>query len=289
MAHSEDPHPDDGADDWFTAADTAPAAEPAAGESGRRLSLAARPLDADSVDSDHDVEDWFADHDTATPAGGPVDEFGTRTDTLRAHADHTAPAAGASWWRRHRSSVAVAAALTALTALAGIVGGAALALTGIGEPEPATAAPLLPTDTAAVETTTAAAPAEPATGEVAAADFTWCTGQAPGEPVTGDTTDPGMAAIWRFEKAFYFDRDPVAARAAATPDAVMASADRLRLGIDALEPSVEFCVLADPVSPGVYDVTVAERGPGIDPRTTTQRFTTAESGGTTSITAITRR
>ena len=33
-------------------------------------------------------------------------------------------------------------------------------------------------------------------------------------------TDPGMAAIWRFEKAFYFDRDPVAARAAATPDAV---------------------------------------------------------------------
>ena len=98
-----------------------------------------------------------------------------------------------------------------------------------------------------------------------------------------------MAAIWRFEKAFYFDRDPVAARAAATPDAVMASADRLRLGIDALEPSVEFCVLADPVSPGVYDVTVAERGPGIDPRTTTQRFTTAESGGTPAISAIPRR
>ena len=33
-------------------------------------------------------------------------------------------------------------------------------------------------------------PLDVATGEVAAADFTWCTGQAPGEPVTGDTTDP---------------------------------------------------------------------------------------------------
>lgn len=132
MAHSEDPHPDDGADDWFTAADTAPAAEPAAGESGRRLSLATRPLDADSADSDHDVEDWFADHDTTATVGGPVDEFGTRTDTLRAHADH---AAGGSWWRRHRSSVAVAAALTALV---GVGGGAALVLTGIGEPEPVT-------------------------------------------------------------------------------------------------------------------------------------------------------
>ncbi|MFC7959115.1 hypothetical protein [Rhodococcoides kroppenstedtii] len=284
MAHSEDLHPDDGADDWFTVADTAPAVEPAAGESGRRLSLAARPLDAEVVDNTDDAEDWFAARDTAAPAGGPVDEFGTRTDTLRAHADHAAPAAGASWWRRHRGSVAVAAALTAVV---GVVGGAALVLTGIGEPEPATAAPLLPTST--VDTTTTVAPAEPATGEVAAADVTWCAGQAPGEPVTGDTIDPGMAAIWRFEKAFYFDRDPVAARAAATPDAVMASADRLRVGIDALEPSVEFCVLADPVSPGVYDVTVAERGPGIDPRTTTQRFTTAESGGTTSITAITRR
>ena len=69
----------------------------------------------------------------------------------------------------------------------------------------------------------------------------------------------------------------------------MASADRLRLGVDALEPSVEFCVLADPVAPDVYDVTVSERGPGIEPRTSAQRFTTAESGGTTSITAITRR
>lgn len=126
-------------------------------------------------------------------------------------------------------------------------------------------------------------------GAAAAADFTWCAGQGAGEPVTEDTTDPGLSAIWRFEKAFYYDRDPVAARAVGAPEAVMASAERLRIGIDALEPAVEFCVLADPVSSGVYDVTVVERGPGIDPRTSSQRFTTAESGGTTSITAITRR
>lgn len=282
MAHSEDPHPADGGDDWFVAADVGPS-PPGEGETGRLLSLPSpRSVEAERAD---DTEDWFAYQDAtsavAAPAAASVDEFGTRTETLRAH---TGPAPGVSWWRRHRSAVAVSAALLALV---GVVGGAALVLTGLADPEPATASPQPPTATAA--SSAAVVPVEPATGNAAAADFTWCADQAPGEPVTGETTDPGMAAIWRFEKAFYYDRDPVAARAAGTSDAVMASADRLRLGIDALEPSVEFCVLADPISPGVYDVSIFERGPGIDPRTSAQRFTTAESGGATSITAITRR
>ncbi|WP_328810559.1 hypothetical protein [Rhodococcus sp. NBC_00294] len=184
-----------------------------------------------------------------------------------------------SWWRRYRSAVAVTASLLVL------VGAAAVFLTGATENTlTADPAPLLPTTQAAPPVA-----AEPAAGAAAAADFTWCAGQGAGEPVTEDTTDPGLSAIWRFEKAFYYDRDPVAARAVGAPEAVMASAERLRIGIDALEPAVEFCVLADPVSSGVYDVTVVERGPGIDPRTSSQRFTTAESGGTTSITAITRR
>jgi hypothetical protein len=97
-------------------------------------------------------------------------------------------------------------------------------------------------------------------------------------------------AIWRFEKAFYFDRDGAAARAAGAPDAVMASAQRLQTGIDQLEPDIEFCVLADPADAGIYDVTVVERGPGIDGRMSRQRITTTKTqDGTTLISAIVPR
>lgn len=274
-------HPDDitGADgDWFTAAQPPvgerlpaevdeDAPEPGGGLPSRRLTvLAARNFESD------DDAGWLAD--------APSSTYEAATETLRSGA--TGPAAKPSWWRRHRSAVAVAASLLVLV---GAVGAATVFVTGATEDTLAQdSAPLLPTTQAAPPVA-----AEPAAGGVAAADFTWCAGQGAGEPVTEDTTDPGLNAIWRFEKAFYYDRDPVAARAVGTPEAVMASAERLRMGVDALEPAVEFCVLAATVSPGVYDVTVVERGPGIDPRTSSQRFTTAESGGTTSITAITRR
>ncbi len=268
-------HPDDTAhDDWFAAAAPAtserspvPPESPAASTGtppNRRLTVLAHR------DPDMDDDGWLA----TTPT------FDAATETLRSGA--TGPAARTSWWRRHRSAVAVTASLLVLV---GAVGAAAVFLTGASDDTlTADPAPLLPTTQAAPPVA-----AEPAAGGAAAADFTWCDGQGAGEPVTEDTADPGLTAIWRFEKAFYYDRDPVAARAVGAPEAVMASSERLRMGIDALEPAVEFCVLADPVASGVYDVTVVERGPGIDPRTSSQRFTTAESGGTTSITAITRR
>ncbi|WP_027507134.1 hypothetical protein [Rhodococcus sp. UNC23MFCrub1.1] len=271
-------HPDDSAaDDWFEAAPPAtgerspvPPASPAASTDtppNRRLTVLA---DRDTGTDDGDG--WLADAPTPT--------FDVQTQTLRSGA--AGPAVRSSWWRRHRSAVAVTASLLVLV---GAVGATAVFLTGATEDTfTADPAPLLPTTRA-----TPPVAAESAAGAAAAADFTWCAGQGAGEPVTEDTTDPGLSAIWRFEKAFYYDRDPVAARAVGAPEAVMASAERLRMGIDALEPSVEFCVLANPVSSGVYDVTVVERGPGIDPRTSSQRFTTAEAGGTTSITAITRR
>ncbi|WP_328813498.1 hypothetical protein [Rhodococcus sp. NBC_00297] len=270
-------HPDDtAADDWFAAAQPAtggrspvPTDRPAASTDtppNRRLTVLA------DRDPQLDDDGWLAD--------APTPSFDAATETMRSGA--AGPAVRPSWWRRRRSGVVVTASLLVLV---GAVGATAVFLTGATEDTlTADPAPLLPTTQAAPTVA-----AEPAAGGVAAADFTWCAGQGAGEPVTEDTTDPGLSAIWRFEKAFYYDRDPVAARAVGAPEAVMASAERLRMGIDALEPAVEFCVLADPVSSGVYDVTVLERGPGIDPRTSSQRFTIAESGGTTSITAITRR
>ncbi|MEH6797544.1 MAG: hypothetical protein V7694_25835, partial [Rhodococcus sp. (in: high G+C Gram-positive bacteria)] len=189
-----------------------------------------------------------------------------------------------SWWRRHRSAVAVT---TALAVVVGGVVGAGLVLTGFGdEPQPPPA--LLPDEI--VTTTAAPTSAAPAAAGAAAADVTWCRGQADGDPVTEDSDDPGAGAIWRFEKAFYFDRDGAAARAAGTPDAVMASAQRLQAGIDQLEPDIEFCVLADPIDAGIYDVTVVERGPGIDGRMSRQRITTTKAqDGTTLISAIVSR
>ncbi|MBY6537674.1 hypothetical protein HQ325_03215 [Rhodococcus sp. BP-349] len=270
-------HPDDtAADDWFDAAPPAtgkrspvPTPSPAASTDtppNRRLTVLAEQS------PDTDDGGWLTNAPTPT--------FDAATESQRSGA--TGPAARPSWWRRHRSAVAVTASLLVLV---GAVGATAVFLTGASEDTlTADPAPLLPTTQTAPTVA-----AEPAAGAAAAADFTWCAGQGAGEPVTEDTTDPGLSTIWRFEKAFYYDRDPVAARAVGAPEAVMASAERLRIGIDALEPEVEFCVLADPISSGVYDVTVLERGPGIDPRTSSQRFTTAESGSTTSITAITRR
>ncbi|WP_156148974.1 hypothetical protein [Rhodococcus sp. MEB064] len=269
-------HPDDtAADDWFAAAPPAtgerspvPPASPAASTDtppNRRLTVLAQHGPGSDDESLVDA---------------PLPTFDRQTQNLPSGG--TGPGSRRSWWRRHRSAVAVTASLLVLV---GAVGAAAAFLTEATEDTiTAALAPLLPTTQTAPPVA-----AESAAGAAAAADFTWCAGQGAGEPVTEDTTDPGLSAIWRFEKAFYYDRDPVAARAVGAPEAVMASAERLRMGIDALEPAVEFCILADPVSPGVYDVTVVERGPGIDPRTSSQRFATAESGGTTSITAITRR
>lgn len=212
------------------------------------------------------------------------DSFDARTARLRDHRFTAAGQAQRSWWQRHRAAVAVT---TSLAVILGGIGAAALWATSTSG-EPATPQTLALDE---IVTTTAAptTSSTPAAAGTAAANVTWCAGQAAGQPVTEDSTDPGMAAIWRFEKAFYYDRDGAAARAQAAPDAVLASAGRLQQGIDALEPDIEFCVLADPVSPGVYDVTVVERGPGIDGRTAAQRFTTAEAGGQTFITAIAQR
>lgn len=266
-------HPDDtAADDWFAAAPQA-VSERSPVPPGSSAECTGTPLNRRLTVLAH----RGPGSDDQSLVDAPLPTFDMQTQNLRSGG--TDSGSRRSWWRRYRSAVAVTASLLVL------VGAAAVFLTGATENTlTADPAPLLPTTQAAPPVA-----AEPAAGAAAAADFTWCAGQGAGEPVTEDTTDPGLSAIWRFEKAFYYDRDPVAARAVGAPEAVMASAERLRIGIDALEPAVEFCVLADPVSSGVYDVTVVERGPGIDPRTSSQRFTTAESGGTTSITAITRR
>lgn len=213
------------------------------------------------------------------------DSFDVHTARLRDHRPAAAGQVQRSWWQRHRAALAVT---TSLVVVLGGIGVAAIWATTSSSDEPAAPQTLaldeIVTTTAAPTTSSA-----PAVAGTAAANVTWCAGQAAGQPVTEDSTDPGMAAIWRFEKAFYYDRDGAAARAQAAPDAVLASAQRLQQGIDALEPDIEFCVLADPVSPGVYDVTVVERGPGIDGRTAAQRFTTAETSGQTLITAIAQR
>lgn len=277
--------PDDSSDDWFAdpvVADT----ETAAAASERRLTVL---TDQHHTDVDPD-DDWFAGDsaDDPAPAARPTDgysSFDERTSLLRTggpYSAHTPPPQ--SWWRRHRSTVAVT---TALTVLVGGGLGAALVLTGVDD-EPQTPAALLPDEI--LTTTTLPTSAAPAAAGAAAADVTWCRGQADGEPVTEDSDDPGAVAIWRFEKAFYFDRDGAAARAAGAPDAVMASAQRLQQGIDQLEPDIEFCVLADPIDAGIYDVTVVERGPDIDGRMSRQRITTTkQQDGTTLISAIVPR
>ncbi|OAK54044.1 hypothetical protein [Rhodococcoides kyotonense] len=276
--------PDDSSDDWFAdpvVADT----ETVAAASERRLTVL---TDQHHTDVDPD-DDWFAGDsaDDPAPAARPTDgysSFDERTSLLRAGGRYTAPTPTQSWWRRHRSTIAVT---TALTVLVGGGLGAALVLTGVGD-EPQAPAALLPDEI--LTTTTVPTSAAPAAAGAAAADVTWCRGQADGDPVTEDSDDPGAVAIWRFEKAFYFDRDGAAARAAGAPDAVMASAQRLQQGIDQLEADVEFCVLADPIDAGMYDVTVVERGPGIDGRTSRQRITTTkQQDGTTLISAIVSR
>lgn len=286
---------DDGTDDWFSepvVAETDTAAAASEHPTERRLTVLTEHQ-ADEVGPD---DDWFdgpaADVDVDRPDPGhaalPTDEyssFDARTSLLRAGGPYAAPGpAPQSWWRRHRSTVAVT---TALAVLVGGGVGAMAVLTGFGE-EPQPPAALLPDEI--VTTTTAPTSAAPAAAGAAAADVTWCRGQADGDPVTEDSDDPGAVAIWRFEKAFYFDRDGVAARAAGAPDAVMASAQRLQAGIDQLEADIEFCVLADPIDAGIYDVTVVERGPGIDGRTSRQRITTTKAqDGTTLISAIVSR
>ncbi|MDV6305330.1 hypothetical protein R3P93_22425 [Rhodococcus cerastii] len=275
--------PDDSSDDWFAdpiVADT----ETVAAASERRLTV----LTDQNHTDDHD-DDWFAgdsanDMGSARPADG-YSSFDERTSLLRTGGPYTAQTPPPrSWWRRHRSTVAVT---TALTVLVGGGLGAALVLTGVDD-EPQAPAALLPDEI--LTTTTVPTSAAPAAAGAAAADVTWCRGQADGEPVTEDSDDPGAVAIWRFEKAFYFDRDGAAARAAGAPDAVMASAQRLQQGIDQLEPDIEFCVLADPIDAGIYDVTVVERGPGIDGRMSRQRITTTKAqDGATLISAIVPR
>lgn len=289
----------DGTDDWFTAptvTDSYSATGSSEHPTERRLTVLTehQPTDVDPDD------DWFpVGHNQAddvdlhrphlSPAARTADGYGSfdaRTSALRAQGPYTAqpPHPTPSWWRRHRSTVAVTAALAVL---GGSITGAGLLLTGFGD-EPQQPAPLLPDEI--VTTTPAPTSTAPAAAGAAAADVTWCRGQADGDPVTEDSDDPGAVAIWRFEKAFYFDRDGVAARAAGAPDAVMASAQRLQAGIDQLEPDIEFCVLADPIDAGIYDVTVVERGPGIDGRMSRQRITTTTAqDGTTLIAAIVPR
>ncbi len=290
----------DGSDDWFDdPAVTEPTIATAPAAPSRRLSVLA---DHEPIAADHDDHDsWFVDSDGETvagdhnefhdphhdPTGSPVDpsgSFDTQTSVLRAQGPRDTPQPTRSWWKRHRSAVAVTCALAVL---AGVITGAGVLLTGMTDDTQVPEAMALDDIVTATAGPTSAAPA--AAG-AAAADVTWCTGQADGDPVTDSSADPGAAAIWRFEKAFYFDRDGAAARAAGAPDAVMASAQRLQQGIDQLEPEVEFCVLADPVDAGIYDVTVVERGPGIDGRMSRQRITTTEQqDGQTLITAIVPR
>lgn len=283
-------------DDWFAAQqveDHAAASAPSELQAERRFTVLSDT--SDHTTDDRIEPDWY---DTDAPAGhlggdegtwGPgadpepmrprTESFDTRTALLR-RTTAGPVAAQRSWWQRHRATVAVTAAATVL------LGGATatvLWLTDTDSPDTVALDNIVTTTTAP---TTSSAPAAAGT---AAANVTWCAGQAAGEPVTSESTDPGMAAIWRFEKAFYYDRSGVAARAQATPDAVLATAQRLQQGIDGLEPDIEFCVLADQVEPGIYDVTVAERGPDIDGRTAAQRFTTTETAGKALITAITQR
>lgn len=290
---TDDTDTDDGTDDWFAepvVAETENAAAASAYPTERRLTVLTEHEAAD-VEPD---DDWFdgpsAGTDVDRPGLGPTalprdgyESFDARTSVLREGGPYT-PSPPQSWWRRHRAGVAVTAALTVVV---GAVGGAGIVLSGFGE-EPQPPAALLPDDI--VTATTAPTSAAPAAAGAAAADVTWCRGQADGDPVTEDSDDPGAVAIWRFEKAFYFDRDGAAARAAGAPDAVMASAQRLQAGIDQLEADVEFCVLADPIDAGIYDVTVVERGPGIDGRTSRQRITTTKAqDGATLISAIVPR
>lgn len=310
MAHQDEttdasPAPDD----WFhdpQVDDNIAAAAQSDTETQRRFTV----LSDTSSDEEHGsaVEaDWFDDDGTARvappvlydvdneeaaiydgsgrrPVRTDSDSFDACTARLREHRPTAAGQAQRTWWQRRRAAVAVT---TSLAVILGGIGATALwATSSSNEPVASQTLALDEIVTTTAAPTTSSAPAAAGT---AAANVTWCAGQAAGEPVTEDSADPGMAAIWRFEKAFYYDRDGAAARAQAAPDAVLASAQRLQQGIDALEPDIEFCVLADPVSPGVYDVTVVERGPGIDGRTAAQRFTTAETGGQTLITAIAQR
>ncbi|MDJ0363026.1 hypothetical protein [Rhodococcus sp. H29-C3] len=288
---------DDRIGDWFTdteVTESRPDGALSECPPERRLTVL---TDEPQVETDSDDDDWFhggqdssAPHDGAESSDrhhttGEYESFDARTAVLRDQRTYISPTPPAqSWWRRHRAAVAVTAALTVVI---GGVAGAALVLTGVGSEPPSPAA--LPLDEIV---TTPATPTSttPAAAGAAAADVTWCAGQADGDPVTGDSDDPGAVAIWRFEKAFYFDRDGAAARAAGAPDAVMASAQRLQQGIDQLEPAIEFCVLADPVDAGIYNVTVLERGPGIDGRLSRQRITTtAAADGQTLIAAIVPR
>ncbi|QII03715.1 hypothetical protein BH92_27035 (plasmid) [Rhodococcoides fascians A21d2] len=291
---TDDTNTDDDTDDWFAepvVAETNTAAAASVYPTERRLTVLTEH-EAAEVEPD---DDWFdgpsaetdVDRPGLSPTALPRDGYGSfdaRTSVLRAGGPYAAPSPPQSWWRRRRAAVAVTAALTVVI---GAVTGTGLVLSGFGE-EPQPPAMLLPDEI--VTTTTAPTSTAPAAAGAAAADVTWCRGQANGDPVTDDSADPGALAIWRFEKAFYFDRDGAAARAAGAPDAVMASAQRLQAGIDQLEADIEFCVLADPIDAGIYDVTVVERGPGIDGRTSRQRITTTkQQDGATLISAIASR
>ncbi|WP_107661064.1 hypothetical protein [Nocardia suismassiliense] len=89
----------------------------------------------------------------------------------------------------------------------------------------------------------------------------WCTEIGAGQPVSMTATEPGLAAIAAFEKAYYLDRDAVTARLHVAADARVGSVDQLKAGIDTVPAGTTHCVLATPVQPGMWSVELYTRRP----------------------------
>ena len=163
---------------------------------------------------------------------------------------------------RHRRAVLV----TACAATTVLAVGAVLAFT-VG-------------DSGSGASTTSAAPAAPATVgppvSPTAAPSQWCSGEAAGAPVHASDTDPGTAAIARFEDAYYLDRDAGEARKAVAPDATtVGTVEQIASGIAQIPTGTEHCVLAAPTAQGSYAVDIFERRPDGTERHYKQLITTA--------------
>lgn len=162
----------------------------------------------------------------------------------------SAPEQKSSWFRSHRSAVAVGGAVATVVVL-GV--GAALALSGLssGEESPTPITDLASSAVPPSSLTTTVAPV---------AANSWCTGFSPRELATPESSDAGMSAIASFQTAFY-SGDAAKARSFVAPDNSIGSVQQLTNGFAQLPAGSEQCVLAAPVGNGRYEVDLYERHP----------------------------
>ncbi|MFR9753960.1 hypothetical protein ACL02S_23375 [Nocardia sp. 004] len=203
-------------------------------------------------------DDWFDEISTETSAAatpslsvvsqheqGDQDWFDTNPESVAPQpgTGHL-PAASPRRLPRRPPRALIVTGVLAVTGV--VVVCAAILMKPAGSTPPSVAEPTLSAVPTAVSTTAAKS---------------WCAEIGVGQPVSETSTEPGLAAIAAFEKAYYVDRDAITARLHVAADARVGGIDELRAGIDTIPEGTTHCVLATAVQPDMWSVELYARQP----------------------------